>query len=239
MSVTSVNKHISRFSKLLKFCRDEYGLEENPAVGLSLRQKRRADEERKAYSTEDISKMLSALPDPKNKPERYWVPLIALYSGLRLDEIAQLYVSDILEIDGVMCFDINANDDKKLKTLSSKRVVPIHPRLQELDLTDYVADLGKNGQPRLWMNLTRRDADGYGNAIGKWFQRFNRQYVTDDPQKSFHSLRHLFADRLKQAGVQESLIAELLGHVNPSITTGRYGKRYKPQVLLDALLKVE
>lgn len=235
MSITSVNKHVSRFSTLMKYCRDEYDLDDNPALGLSIRQKRRTDEERKAYSQTDIENLLAALPAPSDKPERYWVPLIGVYSGMRLDEIAQLYASDVKEIDGTLCFDINEDEDKKLKTLSSRRVVPVHPRLQELGLMTYVEEVRKQGRPRLWMNLNRRASDGYSNAIGKWFQRFNRKHVTADPQKSFHSLRHSFADNLKQKGVQESMISELMGHVNSSITTGRYGKRFQPGILLDSI----
>lgn len=149
MSITSVNKHVSRFSTLMKYCRDEYGLDDNPALGLSIRQKRRADEERKAYSQTDIENLLAALPAPSDKPERYWVPLIGVYSGMRLDEIAQLYVSDVKEIDGTLCFDINEDEDKKLKTLSSRRVVPVHPRLQELGLMTYVEEVRRQGHPRL------------------------------------------------------------------------------------------
>jgi len=235
MSITSVNKHVSRFSTLMKYCRDEYGLEENPALGLSIRQKRRTDEERKAYGQEDICRLLAALPGASDKPERYWIPLIGLYSGMRLDEIAQLYTSDVREIDGTLCFDINEEGDRKLKSLSSRRVVPVHPRLQKLGFMVHVEEARRKEHPRLWMNLNRRESDGYSNAIGKWFQRFNRKYITEDPQKSFHSLRHSFADTLKQKGVQESMISELMGHVNNSITTGRYGKRFQPALLLEAL----
>lgn len=235
MSITSVNKHVSRFSTLMKYCRDEYDLDDNPALGLSIRQKRRTDEERKAYSQKDIGNLLAALPAPSDKPERYWVPLIGAYSGMRLDEIAQLYTSDVKEIDGTLCFDINEEEDKKLKTLSSRRVVPLHPRLLELGFMEYVKEVRRREHPRLWMNLNRRKSDGYSNAIGKWFQRFNRKHVTNDPQKSFHSLRHSFADTLKQKGVQESMISELMGHVNSSITTGRYGKRFQPILLLEAV----
>jgi integrase len=235
MSISSVNKHVSRFSTFLKYCRDEYGLEDNAALGLCIRQKRRTDEERKVYTQEDIGKMLAALPAPSDKPERYWIPIIGLYSGMRLDEIAQLYTSDVRDIDGTLCFDLNEDDDRKLKTLSSRRVVPVHPRLLELGFLRYVEEARRQEHPRLWMNLNRRESDGYSNAIGKWFQRFNRKHITDDLQKSFHSLRHSFADTLKQKGVQESMISELMGHVNSSITTGRYGKRFQPGLLLEAL----
>jgi integrase len=117
--------------------------------------------------------------------------------------------------------------------LSSKRIVPVHPRLLELGFLGYVSKCSEEG--RLWDNLTWCKVNGYSNSLGKWYQRFNRKNVTDDPLKTFHSFRHTFADTLKQLGVQESMISELMGHANDSITTGRYGKRYQSKVLLEAV----
>lgn len=238
MSIATVNKHISRLSSLMKHSIKEEYISCNPAVGLKIKQKRRPDEERKAYTTEDLKKITTNLPPKEDKPERYWVPLVGMLSALRLDETCQLYTEDVKEIDGVWCFDVNDSGDKKLKTLSSKRIVPIHPTLISLGFLDHVAKMKASGHPRLWMNLRWRKEDGYGNAFGKWFQRFNRQYVTGDPLKSFHSLRHTFADTLKQQGEQEALISELLGHANNSITTGRYGKRYQAKVLLEVVKRL-
>ena len=99
--------------------------------------------------------------------------------------------------------------------------------------------LRKEGVERLWSNLNWREADGYSNALGKWYQKFNRRYVTDDPQKTFHSFRHLVCDTLKQVGITEVVISEIMGHANDSMTTGRYGKRYQPMVLLDALMHLD
>lgn len=238
MSITTVNKHMSRLSSLMKHCMKEGYLSSNPAVGLKVKQKRRPDEERKAYTAEDLKKITANLPPKDNKPERYWVPLIGMMSALRLDETCQLHTEDVKEIDGVWCFDVNDDGDKKLKTLSSKRIVPIHPALITLGFLEHVASMKATGHNRLWMNLHWRKEDGYGNAFGKWFQRFNRQHVTTDPLKSFHSLRHTFADTLKQQGEQEALISELMGHANGSITTGRYGKRYRPHALLEAVSRL-
>ncbi|WP_239031637.1 site-specific integrase [Geomonas diazotrophica] len=235
MSITTVNKHISRFSTLMKHCLKEGLITTNPAVGLKIKQKRKPDEERSAYSLEDIRRLTTSLPKDSKRPERYWVPMIGVFSGLRLDEICQMYTEDVREVDGVWCFDVNDTKDKKLKTLSSTRIVPVHPKLIELGLLDHLTRTEEQGHPRIWMNLNRRESDGYSNALGKWFQRFNRKHITDDPLKTFHSLRHTFADTLKQLGCQESLISELMGHANDSITTGRYGKRYQPKVLLEAV----
>lgn len=238
MSIASINKHIQRFSSLMRYAVKEGHLKENPASGLKIKQKNKKPyEERKAYSLEDLKKMVKALPSPEDgdRPERYFVPWIGLFSGLRLDEICSLYKEDVREIEGIWCFDVNENrPDKKLKTSSSKRIVPLHPQLIELGFLEYV----KGCEARLWPNLSWREADGYGNGLGKWFQRMNRAEITSDPLKSFHSLRHTFTDSLKQSGVPEEITAALLGHKHEGITYGRYGKVYRPQVLLEAVQKI-
>ncbi|ACH38765.1 integrase family protein [Citrifermentans bemidjiense Bem] len=235
MSTTTVNKLLTLFGSLMIHCVKEGYRRDNPTEGLKVKQKKRADEERKAYTREDLKKMVAALPSPSAKPERYWVPLIGMYSGMRLGEICGLHVSDVRQVDGVWVFDVNEEADKRLKTEASKRLVPIHPKLIGLGLLRYVETMKERKSVRMWPKLVRRDSDGYCAAVGNWFGRFNRKHVTEDPLKSFHSLRHAFADTLKQLGVQENLIAELMGHANDSITTGRYGKRYQPKVLLEAL----
>jgi len=63
--------------------------------------------------------------------------------------------------------------------------------------------------------------------------------MTTDKAKVFHSLRHTVTDTLKQAGIQEVLISEIMGHANDSMTMSRYGKRYQPRVLLEALMHLD
>lgn len=238
MSFTTVNKLLTLFSSIMLHCVKERHISDNPAEGLKIHRKKRPDEERKVYTAADIKKIVTALPSPASRPERYWIPLIGIFSGMRLGEICGLHLDDVRQVDGVWCFDVNGEGDKQLKTSCSKRVIPVHPYLATLGFLSFVDRLRGSGVKRLWPNLKRRDTDGYCHAIGKWFQRFNREQITADPLKTFHSLRHTFADTLKQAGEQESLISELMGHANGNITTGRYGKRYKPCVLLEAVNKL-
>jgi integrase len=236
----SVNKHVSKLGTLLRYCVDEGIINSNPASGMKISDKKRADEERNAYSKKDVAKIISSLPRKPSTPEQYWIPMIGLYSGMRLNEICQLYVTDIILFEGLWCFSINGEKDKRLKNVASERVIPIHPVLVELGLLDYVENIRNSNNPRLWMNLGWTDITGYGNSFCKWYQRFNRIKVTDDPKKVFHSMRHLVTDTLKQAGVLETVIAELVGHSNGgSMTMGRYGKRYQPKVLLEAMMKLD
>jgi integrase len=239
ISPKTVNKYMSRIGSLLKYCHELGMVTNNPATGLQIADKQRADQERSAYSLDDVKAIVCNLPVDANATERYWITLIGLYSGMRLAEICQLHIEDIIKVDGCWCFDINDAGNKQLKNDASVRVIPIHPKLIELGFIRYYEAIKDAKQPRLWMNLSHIRLHGYTNTFGKWYQRFNREYVTEDPKKVFHSLRHLVTDTLKQAGVLETVIAELVGHSNGgSETMGRYGKRYKPTILLEAIKKL-
>jgi integrase len=196
MSINSVNKHVMRLNALLSYAVTEGIVTVNYAQGMMLSDKRRTDELRKVYSTEDLKVIVHNLPREQDRPERFWIPMIAMFSGMRLDEICQLYIEDVQHLDGAWCFNINAEKDKKLKNPASKRVVPIHPVLMSSGLLRYVEGVQKSSDPRLWMNLAWRKADGYGNAIGNWYRRFNREYVSKDDGKVFHSFRHTVTDCL-------------------------------------------
>lgn len=152
--------------------------------------------------------------------------------GTLTDEICQLQKEDIQIIDNVPCFNINASGGKHLKTASSDRIVPVHPDLLALGLLYYVDSI-KAGQ--LWKNLEPDQYGRWGHKFGKWYGLFNRKEITNNQKKCFHSFRHTVANQLKQKGINEALIAQIIGHKNESITTGRYGKSYEIGILFDAL----
>ena len=241
MSNTTVNKYIERAGALFLWCIRQDFLDRNPAQGLTIAKTKSEDELRSAYSLDDIERIKKTLSKvEKNRPERYWVPRIGCYSGARLNEICQLYVSDVVKVDEIWCFDINGEKDKRLKNLASKRMIPIHPKLLELGFVDYVEQLKVKGVARLWERLPA-GRDGYSHLFSKWYQRHNREHITQDKRKCFHSFRHLVCDTLKQAGIETSVISELVGHTHAggNITISRYGKRFRPQILLDALMKLD
>ena len=229
----TINKYIGLLSSLFKWgVRNEY-FKSNFAEGLMLTIPRRPDKERKAYDLEDLQQVIVNLPIIEDEVWKTWIPLIGMLSGMRREEICQLYPSDIRKIGDVLCFDINCNaDDKSLKTESSDRLVPIHSILIRLGFIKFVES--RKGFHNLWG--FERWQTQWGRQFGNWYSRFfSRQYISKDPLKCFHSFRHYAADHLKQNGLQEVLIAELLGHANDSITTGRYGKKFLPPRLVDAV----
>ncbi|MFA7537078.1 MAG: DUF6538 domain-containing protein, partial [Desulfuromonadales bacterium] len=176
LSALTIQKHMVRISSLFKWAvRFEY-IDKNPAEGLAPRNDKMAHEARSLYSPEDLTALFSALEPyrKKDRPDRWWIPIIGLYAGMRIDEICQLCTADVRQMDGVWCFDINRDRDKKLKNKASIRLVPVHPKLIDLGFLEYCWE---NRHERLWPHL-QRGPNGYSHQWGKWFQQLNRRHIT-------------------------------------------------------------
>lgn len=241
ISVNTINKHIRRMSALFNYAVKNGYMESNPAADLQIKNKKRVDQEREAYSREDLIKLFSSeeyTEGTHKQPYGFWTPYIALYSGCRLEEICQLHLDDIRLVGDVWVFDINDKDEKRLKTKSSERLVPIHPELIRLGLLDFVESLKKKKEVRLFPELSQR-RDGYGQTVSKWFARYKTRCGIGEG-KTFHSFRHTFITHLKHKQVDPFMIHELDGHAIDSETMGRYGKRFTPEILLrEAIEKID
>ena len=122
--------------------------------------------------------------------------------------------------------------DKKTKTKSSNRFVPLHPIIiKDLNFLGYVSQLKDKGQTRLFPEL-KKHSGRYGHYPTRWFGTYKKNCGIDAPNKKvFHSFRHNLQDNLKQQMIQEKLVNELVGHVVEGESFGRYGKPYKVPVL--------
>ena len=104
---------------------------------------------------------------------KYWVPLIGFYTGMRLQEILQLYVEDVYQANGVWVLDLNTNhDDKKLKTDQSKRVIPIHDDLVTAGLIEFRNRQEENERQRLFPDAALSGDGTYSSTFSKWFSRY-------------------------------------------------------------------
>lgn len=156
---------------------------------------------------------------------RYWMPWIALYSGARLGEIAQMLTDDLHELHGVWIFHITeeGSEEKSTKTGGSMRVVPVHSKLIELGLLDYHAAIVERGETRLFPEI-EQDARGYfsGEPSAFFNDYFRKIGVKVDRKRNFHSFRHGIADAFRAAGYLDEQFNVLLGHTKAT-TTGKYG----------------
>lgn len=238
LAVHSINKYTITLSGLFHFAVKNGFMVSNPASDMQIKNSKRADQEREPYTTKDLQKLFNSpeYQDRKGQSYTYWTPLIALYTGCRLNEICQLHLDDIRQEGGVWIFDINGRGEKQLKNMASERLIPVHPKLITAGLIEHVETLRVKGETRLFPELRLR-RDGYGQTVSKWFVRFKGRCGVEN---SFHSFRHTFITDLKHKQVEPYMIKELAGHSIEGETMGRYGKRYTPEILLrEAIEKID
>lgn len=168
------------------------------------------------FSYEDLKILFHNDVERGNKEIILDILKIGLYSGMRLNEISQLKKENIVEIDGVMCFELveDVKAGKTLKTKSSKRIIPIHSQLT--DIVDKYLTTSKNDF-LVWSGSSNRNSDRIGEYI--------RLFIKDDT-KVFHSTRKNFAMELYKHPENELVIKYLIGHsdLKRDITFGIYNK---------------
>lgn len=227
-------------------------LPNNPLEGMNVAVSSNAQDDRHPFSTEQLTKIFTS-PIYKGcqstgrrtqpgelviKDSQYWVPLIGLYSGARLNEICQLYTADVKQKDGVWVFDINQEgDDKSLKTPESKRLIPVHPYLIQAGFLDYVQTQTREQKKRLFSDIEKATDHTYSGNVSKWFGRYLNAIGAKTSKTTFHSFRHSFTDALRVAQVQDSLIDAITGHKTPGVTA-RYGTGHTVATLKEAIDRV-
>lgn len=54
--------------------------------------------------------------------------------------------------------------------------------------------------------------------------------------KTFHSLRHTFADFFKQRGLQNDYFRQVFGHELPMLAAKQYGEKFPPELLYEKII---
>lgn len=198
MSPRSVQYVMATFRQVWNLAKSlGYTQDESPSRKVKIHQ---PDNRRFRYLTKDeADDLLSAL---REKSERvYSLALVSLDTGGRFSEVARLRWSDIGSDS------LRFVDTKKMGGTKS-RTVPLTGRLKEFfDSLPRSGDLvfpGRDGQVLTEISsIFRTEVTNIGLNDG----------VTDKRDRVvFHTLRHSFASRMVQAGVDLYVVKELLGH---------------------------
>lgn len=173
------------------------------------------------------------------EPHKYWVPLIGLFMGMRVNEICQLHIDDVTT-DLIPTISISdERPGQRIKTKSGRRLVPIHPKLIELGLLDYVRDVRKTGAQHLFPGL-KWGENGPGETVAHWFNRtLLKACGITTKQKTLHSLRHTFCTAAERKKVAIHRIARLVGHApSGDVTLEHYINEAEVQECLKDIKKV-
>lgn len=226
MATRSINKSLERISSLFKFAtlKPKYDLRYNPFSGRSLDESNAR--QREPFTADELIRLFGA-PEHAGREYKasyhYWLPIMALLTGARLNELCQLHLSDFEVVDGIHCINIRDEEQgQRVKNKSARRLVPIHDKLIEVGLIRYVERLRAEGQERLFPELKLTE-DGYGKVASAWFGRFKQRCgIVEKQKKVFHSFRHTFISSLLNDDVPETVIAPIVGHEGKLVTSKVY-----------------
>ncbi|WP_282146159.1 site-specific integrase [Alteromonas stellipolaris] len=247
LSTSTVKSYIEVASTFYKWCTLNEYAKTNPFESLRIKKPKSAKkeiEERDPWDHEQLTTIFSTPVYTHHEFKHnyhFWLPLIGLHTGARMNEICQLYHDDIVKIEGHLFFKFSEDrPDQKLKTRSSRRLIPVHQKLLAMNFEEYMYWSKEKGHDRLFQSLTLT-RDGYSKNASNWFSRFRESHNLrkTDKKQDFHSFRHNVSDYFKQSDISDTQAAAILGHADQTITYGRYGKDLEASKLIELIEKLD
>lgn len=224
----------------------------NPAHGFSFPKQGRANTKVDMWQGEELVKLFSSpvwagsgrwrsKPGPNViRDDKYWLPILGLFHGARLEELAQLKCTDIKQEAGIWYFDIADGEGQQLKNAQSVRQVPIHPKLLLGGFLEYVEGIKQSGVDRVFPELDARGPDNkMGYTFTKWFTNYRKSIDVYRPGLHFHSFRHGVETQLTRAEVTDEKRRAIIGHEGQGTGQKFYFKGFKLPELYKAIAKIE
>lgn len=252
ISPRTVDKYLGFFRTFLSWCENEGYVDHVPGKKVKVIYKS-TDKPRMPFDQNDLLKLFSSpmwtgffsrarrsrAGKYIKRDANYWIPLVAVYTGMRCGEIVQLRFEDIVNEEGVDYFDVNSNHDKTLKTKYSNRRIPIHPFLRKIGFMDFIEGRkSKHAEERLFHEISISVQGDPSNAYSKYFSRYLKNIGLKKDDLTFHSTRHSFLDALDDASVSEVHKKLLMGHSDKS-ASAQYGTGGKIQVLFEQISQIQ
>jgi integrase len=252
LSVGTVNRYVDHASALVAAAKSE-GFELHPRLdpsSLRRKEKVRQRDKKRTFMLNELKRLVvhrywtdpgsgRGLPplDVRRTSGLYWVPLIAAYTGMRREEIAGIGVDYIREEDGIVFFDIIDTDDRRLKTVASRRRVPVHNDLIDLGLHDVVCAAKVRGGGLLFPDLREPASKILGRKVGRHMAKLVQEiWAEAGDGLSVQSIRHYVQHLLDlDKDVPEKVARDLMGHEGTDVHSSVYGDQ-SPLVALKAAI---
>ncbi|NSZ85219.1 site-specific integrase [Agrobacterium tumefaciens] len=228
VSMKTAKRHFSGMNSIWKWLihRKHVPATLQPFSGHSFPGTKQKKSARNDWSREDMQRLFTSREyrDASGSSALHWLPLISLYSGMRLEEICRLRPgTDILVKDGMPCFDITARQDWDPKSEAGRRVIPIHSWLLKHGIMDFVKAQRARGAEHLFSPELP-----FGKSISASFSRDFSRLKIDlgvGSKTVFHSFRHTFRTILESTDLKESHIDAVMGHEGGGSEGRTYTKR--------------
>lgn len=161
------------------------------------------------------------------RPKMFGI-ILCLYTGLRIGELLALEWSDIDFSKGELtvsktCHDAKIENGYKRitdtpKTTTSRRVIPVPRQILPL-----LREQKKKSRSTFVVGEDRlQSVRSYQYSFSLLLKKLGI------PHRGFHALRHTFATRALECGMDVKTLSEILGHKNPVVTLNRYAHSLMP-----------
>ncbi len=191
-------------------------------IGVKIKRPKNIEKQILCFSLTEQKKIERELLKSAN-PKMYGI-LICLYTGLRIGELLALEWSDVDFNKGELlvnktCFDgkdkngVFRRITNAPKTETSLRVIPIPAALLSI-----FKQMKRDAKGKFVISEGEKPI-----AVRSYQRSFERlQKKLKIQHKGFHALRHTFATRALEIGIDVKTLSEILGHKNANITLKRY-----------------
>lgn len=195
----------------------------NPFHGVRLAEVGRATEDKRNFRTHELNTLFQHpiwtgchSNDRRNVPgamviedEYYWAPLIALFTGMRADEIADLLVADVHFDHALPHIAVNGTKSK-----SAVRKIPLHPALAEMGFADYLTDIRASGSKNVFPDW--KAPKGKTKSAAACQRNFNERIIKrgafDNPKPTFHSFRQTLKSEMLRNKLTPNFQNAVMGH---------------------------
>lgn len=251
IGVKRINDALMWVQHILKYAYDKTSAFQdrawtNPVSGFVTKVREGEMEERLPFSIEQLEIVFGRdVYGQAATPALFWVPLILLFTGARLNEISQSAAVDVVN-SGTPHFDLfSRKNGRTAKTAAGYRKVPIHQDLIDLGLLEYskvLQDAGENYLfPELPHHRSRHRADKLSDAFITMFRGHGQKHPQSElntPHLATHSLRHSFETNALGAGVEAEMLDIFVGHTPVGEGRKHYAKtlRQQPDVMKRTVL---
>ncbi len=234
------------FKQMFEFAVERDLIAKNPAANMMAKPSAEESKIKRPYEADDIATIFntgmfrgSSGTGYRNKPGRvitrdhkFWLPIVALWTGMRVDEIATLSRAEIKELDGIHYIDLTAraitrNAWRRVKNASARRIIPIPDKLIAVGFLRYVEGQKEWVFPELYRPKT--DTKKWSAKFTGWWGLWAKANAPkkgegmDEPEKTFHSFRHSWKAVAQLSAIKEEIHDEISGHKGGGV--GRhYGK---------------
>ena len=227
VQAASIQKHLSHLRSFFNWAKKLNLIAHDPVGDLSIERPKRtapANEDGKGYSIDELNKIFRLSPflaPPLERGYRFWVPLVALFTGARMGEVCELDVSHIKTNGKIWWINMLNSKVKPLRRYD----VPVHQELVKAGFIEFVKRKKAKGETKLFPDapIGAVGRNAY-SPVSQWFSNLLTGAELKRPGVNVHAFRHSFTSACRESGITREMAMILVDHKDDTVQGG-YGDK--------------